>query len=325
MQKREPACKRGCSASANAPTAPQEQCNLQEAGGCTVRLARVSRLPDAPRPHSDALYDDQVLKFLDNPVTGLLPWIAMTIAIGPYSFRMGMGIGFALSGLLVAASRVRGEPLKILEISDAVLFGVLFVYAVIFNGPVIDNWFNNHADTVSNIGLSLLAFGSLAVGLPFTAQYTRVRLARLPRGMHRFLDRRSTLAWGFAFVVASFAGWYGEWILKDSNNTWTAWTFQTLPLIWAVIYVRWEDLRGLASLPGQASLARPKGVLLRSCSAWLVPAGIVGLIADDPPRWLSWPLIVAGVIGYLSGAALAARAVVGEPLALETSASPSVR
>ena len=240
----------------------------------------------------------------------------MTIAIGPYTFRTGMGIGFALSALLVAGSRFRGEPLKILEISDAVLFGALFAYAVIFNGPVIDNWFNNHADTVSNVGLSILAFGSLAVSRPFTAQYTRVRLARLPHGMHRFLDRRSTLAWGWAFVVASFAGWYGEWILNDPNNTWTSWTFQTLPLIWAVVYVRWEDLRGLATLPGLASLARPKGALLRTCSAWLVPAGIVGLIADDPPRWLSMPLIVLGVFGYLLGGALAARAVVGEPLLL---------
>lgn len=176
----------------------------------------MSAIPDAPHPHGDALGEDRVLRFLDDPVTGVLPWVAMTVAIGPYSFRTGMAIGFVLSGLLVVGSRLRGEPLKILELSDVVLFGVLFAYALLLNGPAVDNWFNNHADTVSNVGLTLLAFGSLAVGKPFTAQYTRVRLARLSVGMHRFLDRRATLAWGIAFLFASVAGWYGEWVVGDS-------------------------------------------------------------------------------------------------------------
>ena len=270
---------------------------------------------EAPHPHHDALEEDRWLRYLDNPVTGVMPWVAMAVVTGTHSFALGVAVGLVSSLALMLGAKWRGEPMKILEVADVVLFAALLILAISIRSVPINGWFNNHADTVSNVGLALLAFGSLAVGRPFTAQYTRVRLARLPLAMRHRLDHRATLAWGLAFVAASFAGWYGEWILDNSNNIWTGWTLQTLPLIWAVIYVRWEDLRGLATLPGQASVARPSGALVRGCSIWLLPTGIAGLIGGGAPQSVAWLVIASGIVGYIAGAASAARAVVGTPLA----------
>jgi len=243
------------------------------------------------------LDEDDVLRLIDDPVLALLPWILMTITIGRLGYIAGMGIGAASAGLIVVLQIWRQEKPRIFELADLLLFLILVLIGFTGYG-YLENWMNNHCDEVSNAGLMLIAFGSVWIGYPFTAEYTRFRLAPLSYRVRHRVDRLSSYAWGWAFLLATIAGGYGEWVLDDPNNFWTAWTLQTLPLIWAWLYIRWVDRRAIATVPEYADERRPWEVCVRDCAAWTVVAGLIGLVVGhETSHLLGWAFIVAGVIG----------------------------
>ena len=256
-----------------------------------------------PRPHELAtlsgedpvLDDDDVLRLVDDPVLALLPWILMTLAIGPFSYLTGMAIGLGACLLILGIQFARGEQPAALEWADFAVFSLAVAIGVVHDGP-LQNWMNNHADEVSNVGLAVAAFGSVAAGYPFTSQYTRYRLAPLSERVRHAVDRRSSVVWGWAFTAAAIAGGYGEWVLDQPNNFWTAWTLQTLPAIWAFLYIRWLDRRALSTIPRFADLRHRWEVLVRDCAAWVLIAGVTGLfVGHDTSHDLGWWFIAAGV------------------------------
>lgn len=262
-------------------------------------MTRAERSPDVSTLSGEdpILDDDDVLRLVDDPVLALLPWILMTLAIGPFSYLVGMSTGLAACILILGIQIVRGERPEALEWADFAVFLPAVLIGLMHDGPLQD-WMNNHADEVSNVGIALVAFGSVAIGFPFTAGYTRYRLAPLSARVRRVVDRRSSMIWGWAFVAAAIAGGYGEWVMDQPNNFWTAWTLQTLPLIWAFLYVRWLDRRALATVPQYASLRRPWEILLRDCAAWTLLAGIVGqFVGHAPGHRLGWAFIAVGAAG----------------------------
>jgi hypothetical protein len=76
-----------------------------------VRLTARRRDADPDRP-------DGLLLFLDDPVTGLLPWFAISFLVGPLSFFAASVVALLLSAALVTASKLRGEEMKMLELVD---------------------------------------------------------------------------------------------------------------------------------------------------------------------------------------------------------------
>lgn len=241
------------------------------------------------------LDEDDILRIVDDPVLALLPWILMTLAIGPFSFTVGMAIGFGSSALLVALQWWREEKPRIFELADLLLFALLVLLGFTQDAR-LENWMNNHCDEVSNAGLMLIAFGSVWIGYPFTAEYTKYRLAPLSYRVRHRVDRLSSYAWGWAFLAATVAGGYGEWVLDQPNNFWTAWTLQTLPLIWAWLYVRWVDRRAIATVPEYEDERRPWEVCVRDCAAWSVISGLIGLfVGHQSSHHLGWVFIAGGL------------------------------
>lgn len=240
------------------------------------------------------LDEDDVLRIIDDPVLALLPWILMTIAIGPFSFTVGMAIGLVSSALIVMLQWWREEKPRIFELADLLLFAILVLIGLTRDGPLM-NWMNDHCDEVSNAGLMLIAFGSVWVGYPFTAEYTRYRLAPLSYRVRHRVDRLSSYAWGWAFLFATVAGGYGEWVLDQPNNFWTAWTLQTLPLIWAWLYIRWVDRRAIATVPDYADERRPWEVCVRDGAVWTIISGVIGLfVGNENSHLLGWLFIAVG-------------------------------
>jgi hypothetical protein len=205
-------------------------------------------------------------------------------------------LAFGLSLALVAASWLRGEDPKVFEVSDAVLFGVIVLVAF-FGDRLVEGWFSNHADAVSNITLTVIAFVSLAVGRPFTAEYTAARFEGAdPALLHR-LDRFATPIWGYALLFASVVTVFGEWVLRDPTNLWTGWILQTLPLIVALDLTMWIDRRAVARARSRPDLVPPPVTLARDLLIWLIPTGICSLVFDGGPAWLGWLLIAIGAAG----------------------------
>ena len=244
----------------------------------------------------ELLDEDDVLRIIDDPVLALLPWILMTLAIGPFSFTVGMAIGLAASALIVALQWWREERPRIFELADLLLFALLVLIGLTGDHPLM-NWMNNHCDEVSNAGLTVIAFGSVLIGYPFTAEYTKYRLAPLSYRVRHRVDRLSSYAWGWAFLVATIAGGYGEWVMNQPNNFWTAWTLQTLPLIWAWLYIRWVDRRAIATVPEYADERRPWEVCVRDGAAWTVISGLIGLfVGNEKSHILGWWFIAVGLL-----------------------------
>ncbi len=237
---------------------------------------------------------DGLLLLLEDPVTGLIPWFAVGFLAGPLPFVIASAIALVLSLMLVMASRLRGEQPKILELSDLVFFICLTIVAALA-GKELTAWLNDHADEVANVAVALLAYISLAIGRPFTSQYTLGRFPNASAQLRARLDRLGTWIWALALTFAALAGFYGEFILPDlSTNLWTGWILQTAPLIVAFNTTIWIDRRALARAAG----AEPfPGIwaLLRDISFWFIPSGCLSLIFDSAPPFVGWGLIAIGV------------------------------
>jgi len=253
-----------------------------------VRLTARRHGADPDRP-------DGLLLFLDDPVTGLLPWFAISFLVGLLTFFWASVVALGLSAGLVLASKLRGEEAKVLELSDLAFFiGLTIVVA--FAGPEVTGWLNNHADEVSNVAIALLAYGSLAIGKPFTSQYTINRFPNASAELRAHLDRVGTWIWAVALTFAAAAGFYGEFVLPDlATNLWTGWILQTAPLIVAFNATIWFDRRALARQAGEPPFP---GVwaLLRDISFWFIPSGALSLIFNSAPQWVGWLLVAIGVV-----------------------------
>ena len=97
------------------------------------------------------------------------------------------------------------------------LFGLIVVVALLLRDPSSQSWLSDHADAGSNVALTIVAFGSLAIGMPFTAPYTALRF----EGTDPRLLARSTRVdrhWGIALLIASVVAIYGEWVLDQQTN-----------------------------------------------------------------------------------------------------------
>lgn len=247
----------------------------------------------ARRHDGDPDRPDGLLLFLDDPVTGLLPWFAIAFLVGPLTFFWASVVSLLLSAGLVMGSKLRGEEAKVLELSDLVFFIALTVVAALA-GPSVIGWLNDHADEVANVAVALLAFGSLAIGRPFTSQYTINRFPNASEVLRAHLDRVGTTVWALALTFAALAGFYGEFVLPDlATNLWTGWILQTAPLIVAFNATIWFDRRALARQAGEPPFP---GIwaLLRDISFWFIPSGCLSLIFDSAPPAVGWALIAVG-------------------------------
>ncbi|MCS0638185.1 hypothetical protein NX801_21515 [Streptomyces sp. LP05-1] len=236
-------------------------------------------------------------RFLDSPVVGMSPWIVFSLLVGPGRYELSVGLALALAVLLVVAGRIRdhGGTWKILEVSDVVFFAALAVIGV-FASAGTHAWLETYAGEVSNIALTLIAFGSMAVRLPFTLQYARESTDPAHWHAPAFLRANYVITgvWGLAFLVAAIAGAYGDLVLRNPHNLWTGWIIQIVAIILALRFTEWyrEVLRarrgGGEEPPVRALLAPVVGVL--------IPLGIVVLAFDAAATWAGVVLIVLGVV-----------------------------
>ena len=249
----------------------------------------------ARRHGADPDRPDGLLLFLDDPVTGLIPWFAISFLVGPLTFFWASVVSLLLSAGLVAGSKLRGEEAKVLELSDLAFFIGLTIVAS-FAGPNVISWLGDHADEVANVAVALLAYGSLVIGRPFTSQYTVNRFPNASEELRAHLDRVGTWIWAVALTFAAAAGFYGEFILADlSTNLWTGWILQTAPLIIAFNSTIWFDRRALARQAGEPP-SPSVWALLRDVSFWFIPSGALSLVFNSAPQWFGWLLVAIGVV-----------------------------
>ncbi|MFE3452642.1 hypothetical protein ACFXJ8_27330 [Nonomuraea sp. NPDC059194] len=234
---------------------------------------------------------------LDSPVVGMAPWIIFSVLVGPGRFELSVVLALAVSLLLVVAGRVvrPGSSWKLLEVSDVVFFAALTAVGAAAS-PGTRRWLETYAGEVSNLALVLIAFGSMAVRMPFTLQYARERVDREHWDSPGFVRANYVITgvWGLAFLVAAIAGGYGDLVLNDPDNLWTGWIIQIAAIVGAVRFTEWYPNVVRARALGQAHRAPSVGSLVLPLAGLLVPVGIAVLIFDGHLWWLGVALILCG-------------------------------
>ncbi|MFF7177572.1 hypothetical protein [Streptomyces sp. NPDC008121] len=232
----------------------------------------------------------------------MAPWIIFSLLVGPGRFEISVALALVATIALIVGGRIvnRGTSWKLLELSDLVFFAVLAVIGG-FASDGTRRWLETYAGEVSNIALVVIAFGSMAIRMPFTLQYAREQVDPAYWHTPTFLRTNYLITgvWGLAFLVAAIAGGYGDLVLRNSNNIWTGWIIQVLAIIIALRFTVWYPDVARAHAMSAAGRSGEKGPsltgILVPLAGLLIPVGIAVLIFDNV-WWLGVLLIVAGVL-----------------------------
>jgi hypothetical protein len=240
--------------------------------------------------------------FLDSPISGLAPWIMLSVLAGPGRFEQSISAAFGFSLLMLWASRRRGDRLHSLPVFSVAYFGVLLLVRVLA-GPGTEPWLSTWTGEMSNIALAVFAAGTLLIGRPFTLSYAKDSTPEEFWDMPGFIRINYVISavWAASFAFAAVVGFIGNTWLHDSDNFWTGWILQLGATFFALAFTEvYPDYAG-AKLEREAGLTTEPLPSLLPAIDWVptfvLIVGIVGLVIDAVPDWLGYTLIVVGAAG----------------------------
>ena len=242
--------------------------------------------------------------FLESPLSGLTPWIAMSLIVGPGRFEEAASIALGLSVLFIALGHRNGGRVKKMELFDVSYFAIISAIGLFATAGTIA-WMELWSGEMTNIALVVFAFGSILLRNPFTLEYAKEQVEEevWDTPLFRKVNYRITLAWALAFGFSALAGLYGVIVLDTSDNFWTGWILQIGAMLFAVAFTEWYPDVAPNKAAMAAGIPTDPPLPLIELFNW-IPAfiGIVGvslLITDSGPLWLGITLIVVGLVGFM--------------------------
>lgn len=140
-----------------------------------------------------------------NYLRSFAPWIVFAVVATQLDWRPSALIGLAIAALLVIWERSTGAPLDsmVIELSGAAYFAVVSVFA--FAAP--DSPLRDDLLALSSAWLALTAWGSLAIGRPFTLGIARTMVERelWDNPIFRRTNVIITAVWASSFTVEAIA------------------------------------------------------------------------------------------------------------------------
>lgn len=242
--------------------------------------------------------------FLESPLSGLAPWIAMSLIVGPGRFEEAASIALGMSILFLVLGHRKGGRVKMMELFDVAYFAVIAAIGLFASASVIE-WMELWSGEMTNIALVVFAFGSIVLRNPFTLEYAKEQAPKEVWDSPLFLkvNYRITLAWALAFSFSALAGLYGVIVLHTSDNFWTGWILQIGAMLFAVAFTEWyPDVAPNKAMLAAGQPTEPPLPLIKLFD-W-IPAfvGIVGaslLITDSGPEWLGIVLVAVGLAAFV--------------------------
>jgi hypothetical protein len=236
-------------------------------------------------------------KLLANPLVGLSPWILYSVLEGPGRLELSAALAAGLAVFILSLNWIRGSSPKILEFSDVVYFVALTII-VAFVDPGTHRWLELYGGEVANVAVFAIAFGSILVRQPFTLQYAREQEPREVWHEPEFLrvNYLITWVWVAAFAIEAASGAYGDLVLRNSNNIWTGWIIQTLPLIIAAQFTIWYPNRLDAIREGRHAADTTVSAYLGTVTPWITITGIIVLSVGGTPESVGIALLAAGIV-----------------------------
>ena len=234
------------------------------------------------------------MKFVDgyvrSPLAGIAPWILMAVINGPGRFEEAASVALALALLTLWVGVRRGVPVHLLEGFTVVYFAVLAVLGLVASDGAIE-WLQLWAGELSNIALATFAIVTLLIRRPFTLAYAKDTTPEEHWDNPIFLRINYVIsaAWAGAFLFSALVGAYGDAILRDNDNFWTAWILPIGAIIFAVSFTEFYP-----------DYATGETTSIAGAFDWLPPfvtvTGIVGWVSDALPDAVAIALIVVGAL-----------------------------
>jgi hypothetical protein len=248
--------------------------------------------PTAPVERGPSFLD----RILANPLVGLSPWIVYSLVEGNGRLELSAAIALAVAVVIVSLNWIRGSSPKLLEFSDVAYFSVLVV-VVAFASPATHRWLELWGGEVANVAVFAIAFGSILVRSPFTLPYAREDTPKEYWHTPEFLRVNYLISWVWvaALAIEAASGWYGDAVLKNSNDIWTGWIIQTFPLIVAAQFTIWYPNRLDALREGRRDAPTVRD-FLGTVTPWITIIGIVVLSMGAGPEALGIGLLVGGIV-----------------------------
>lgn len=240
--------------------------------------------------------------FLDSPLSGIAPWILLSVVGSPGHYEAAIAVAFGFSLLVLWAGWRRGDRLHSLTLFGVVFFGVLLVVRVVV-GPGVEYWLSTWTGEMSNIALTVFAVATLVLRRPFTLSYAKDMTPEEYWETPVFLriNYVITAVWAAAFAFCAAAGFVGIIWLHDSDNFWTGWILQLGATFFAVAFTDvYPDYVSAKMDRETGESAEPLPSLLPAVDwipMYVLIVGVVGWVIDAVPDWLAITLIAVGAVG----------------------------
>jgi hypothetical protein len=140
---------------------------------------------------------------MKNLIWSFSPWIAFLLGVRVGGVYWGAGIGLAVALVVLTRAIVR-HSVHLFDVIGTVYFGGLLVLLAAIHPGDISTW-GRYAQAVAHGSLTVIVFGSILIGKPFTESYAREQAPESVWGTARFheINRRLSAVWGLAFLVGT--------------------------------------------------------------------------------------------------------------------------
>jgi hypothetical protein len=131
------------------------------------------------------------------------PWLAFLLASRVTSLYGAVAAG-ALVAVIVLTRAIGRKHMHMLDAASTVYFAALGAALIVLHPGHLDYW-ARYAQAGSHLALTIIVFGSIAVGRPFSESYARQTTPQSVWHTDRFhaLNRQISTVWGLAFAVGT--------------------------------------------------------------------------------------------------------------------------
>jgi hypothetical protein len=130
-----------------------------------------------------------------------IPWVLFSVISRRDTVEAAALIALVASIAIAIPGLRNGRP-KLLELGAIVAFAAFSIVAVLAD-PSAGDWLERYGRAIAAALLAAIAFGSVALGMPFTEQYARETVPEQFWHTARFrsINRQISLLWGAVFAL----------------------------------------------------------------------------------------------------------------------------